>query len=125
MLNKEEINKTLNRLKNHPEMLETIKELLDISEGIKGIEKADDAEFALIPKVRGLGKKCLHDWAKQQSEAGKEEAKMEKLRSHAIETALEKEKTILKAAFKDAENDPDLKETMDDWAALDGEDWDA
>lgn len=83
MLNEEEINKTLNRLKNHPEMLETIKELLDISEGIKGIKKADDAEFALIPEVRGLGKKCLHDWAKQRSQEGEEEAKEEGLRSHS------------------------------------------
>jgi len=83
MLSEEEINKTLNRLKNHPEMLETIKELLDISEGLKGIEKADDAEFALIPEVRGLGKKCLHDWAKQRSEVSEEKAKKEKLRSHS------------------------------------------
>ena len=36
-----------------------------------------------------------------------------------------KTKNQLKAAFKEAENEPDLKETMDDWAALDGEDWDA
>lgn len=43
----------------------------------------------------------------------------------AIEKALEIEKNNLKAAFKEAENDPDLKEIMNDWAALDGEDWDA
>jgi hypothetical protein len=42
-------------------MLEIMKELLDISEGIEGIQKADDVEFALIPEVRGLGKKCLQD----------------------------------------------------------------
>ncbi len=45
----------------------------------------------------------------------------------AIEMAIEEKKNNLKAAFRAAENDPDLKETMDDWAALDGEegDWDA
>ncbi len=41
--------------------------------------------------------------------------------SKAIEKALEEETNKLKAAFKEAENDPDLKETMADWAALDEE----
>ena len=50
---------------------------------------------------------------------------LSKFVTKAIEKALEVEKNNLKAAFKEAENDPDLKETMDDWAALDGEDWDA
>ncbi|BBI17160.1 hypothetical protein [Neochlamydia sp. S13] len=61
MLNEEEVNNVVNRLKNHPSLLESIRELLDITEGIKGIEVADDAEFALIPEFRGLGKKCLED----------------------------------------------------------------
>ncbi|MFV0340165.1 MAG: hypothetical protein ACK5MA_05990 [Parachlamydiaceae bacterium] len=43
----------------------------------------------------------------------------------AIEKALTEKHDTLKAAFRDAENDPNLKETMDDWAALDGEEWDA
>lgn len=51
---------------------------------------------------------------------------LSKFVTKAIEKALEEEKNNLKAAFKEAENDPDLKETIDDWAALDGgEDWDA
>jgi hypothetical protein len=50
---------------------------------------------------------------------------LSKFVTKAIEKALEIEKNNLKAAFKEAENDPDLKETMDDWAALDGENWDA
>lgn len=37
-MNEEEANKTCNRLKSHPEILEGVKELLDISEGIKGIQ---------------------------------------------------------------------------------------
>jgi hypothetical protein len=40
------MNKTLNRLKNHP----GVKELLDVAEEVKGIEKADKVEFALFPK---------------------------------------------------------------------------
>lgn len=50
---------------------------------------------------------------------------LSKFVTKAIETALEVEKNNLRMAFREAENDPDLKETMDDWAALDGgEDWD-
>lgn len=42
----------------------------------------------------------------------------------ALEDALEKRKKDLKAAYLEAENDPDSKEIIDDWAALDGENWD-
>lgn len=46
--------------------------------------------------------------------------------TQAIEAALIAEKNHLKAAFREAENDPDLKEVVNDWAALDGgDDWDA
>lgn len=83
MLNKEEANEVVNRLKNHPEILESIKDLLDITEGIKGIELADDAEFALIPEVRGLGTKCLQDWAKNQADVKEDLAKKDHLRQHS------------------------------------------
>ncbi|MBS4169918.1 hypothetical protein [Neochlamydia sp. AcF95] len=43
MLNEEEANNVVNCLKNHPGLLESIKDLLDITEGVKGIEAADDA----------------------------------------------------------------------------------
>lgn len=82
MLNEEEINKTLHRLKNHPAILESLKDILDITEGVKGIEKADDAEFALIPEVRGLGKKFIEDWAKFQAEEKEIEVNKEKVRKH-------------------------------------------
>jgi hypothetical protein len=45
--------------------------------------------------------------------------------SKAIEKALEEEKNTLKAAFREAENDPDTKKTIAEWSALGGEDWDA
>jgi hypothetical protein len=83
MLNEEEANIVLKRLKNHPEILESIKDLLDITEGVKNIEVADDAEFALIPEVRGLGKKCLQDWAKHQTEKKEDIAKRKNLRQHS------------------------------------------
>jgi hypothetical protein len=50
---------------------------------------------------------------------------LSKFVTEAIKKALEIKKDDLKAAFKEAENDPDLKEIINDWAALDGEDWDA
>lgn len=50
---------------------------------------------------------------------------LSKFVTKAIETALEKEKNSLKAAFAAAENDPDVQEIISDWAVLDGEDWDA
>ena len=39
-LTKKEKNQILSRLKNHPEILESIKDILDITEGVKGIEIA-------------------------------------------------------------------------------------
>jgi hypothetical protein len=83
MINEEELNKTLNRLKNHLDIVESLKELLDVAEGIKGIEKADDAEFALIPEVRGLGRKFLKDWAEHQTSEKEQIAKQEKLKMHS------------------------------------------
>lgn len=83
MFNEEEMNQIWNRLKNHPEMLETVKNLLDITEGVKGIEIADEAELALIPEVRGLGKKCLKDWAKYQTEEKEKLAKEKQLKQHS------------------------------------------
>jgi hypothetical protein len=49
---------------------------------------------------------------------------LSKFVTKAIVSALEKEKNDLKAAYRDAEKDPDLMELMDDWAGIDGEDWD-
>jgi hypothetical protein len=83
MLNEEEVNNLVNRLKNHPNLLESIRDLLDITEGVKGIEVADDAEFTLIPEVRGLGKKCLEDWTKHQVNEQEAKAREMKLRQHS------------------------------------------
>jgi hypothetical protein len=83
MLNEEEMSDIVKRLKNHPEMMESIRDLLDIAEGIKGIERADDAELALIPEVRGLGKKCLKDWAEHQSKEKAHEAYQKGLKHHS------------------------------------------
>ena len=49
---------------------------------------------------------------------------LSKFVTQAIEKAIEEKRNDLKAAFKEAENDSDIKETMADWGALDGEIWD-
>lgn len=82
MINEEEANETLKRLKNHPAILESLKDILDITEGAKGIEKADDVEFTLIPEVRGLGKKFIEDWAKHEAKEKEAKAKKEHSRKH-------------------------------------------
>lgn len=56
-------------------------------------------------------------WAKREDLPNYNELKNEFDRK-AIDSALEREKNILKDAFREAENDPDLKDTMADWAAL-------
>jgi hypothetical protein len=40
MLNEKETNEVLNRLKNHPAILESLRGILDITEGVKGSEAA-------------------------------------------------------------------------------------
>ena len=45
--------------------------------------------------------------------------------TEAIKMAMDIKKNRLKAAYREAENEPDSQETIRDWAALDGEDWDA
>ncbi|KIC73044.1 hypothetical protein DB42_CK00130 [Neochlamydia sp. EPS4] len=47
----EEVNNVVNGLKKHPNLLESIRDLLDITKGVKEMEGADDAEFTLIPEV--------------------------------------------------------------------------
>ena len=83
MLNEEEMDQVWTRLRSHPEILEVIYNLLDITEGVKGIERADDAEIALIPEVRGLGKKCLQDWAKNQAAKKEKSIQEKRLKQHS------------------------------------------
>ncbi|WP_166154320.1 hypothetical protein [Neochlamydia sp. AcF84] len=88
MLNEEEVNNVVNRLKKHPGLLESIKDVSNITEGIKEIEVANDAEFAFIPEVRRLGKKCLEDWAEHQVNEQEAKAREMKLRQHSKKTKL-------------------------------------
>jgi len=42
----------------------------------------------------------------------------------ALQKALEEEREALKKAYAAANEDPGVKEVIDDWSALDVEDWD-
>ncbi len=85
------------------------------SKKIKRLEriKTSNVTFSIPENVNML----LHSFVEKRG--------LSKFVTKAIEKALEEEKANLRAAYKEAENDPDLKETIDDWAALDGEEWDA
>ena len=62
MINSNEILETSERLKAYPELMEEVKEMLDLIEG-GNVESADDFEEALIPEVRKFGKKIIETWA--------------------------------------------------------------
>ena len=50
---------------------------------MRGIKTANEAEFALIKDVRGLGKKTLEEWAKERALEEKRGAEEERLRHHS------------------------------------------
>ncbi len=78
-----------------------------------GKSRTSNVTFSIPENVNML----LHSFVEKRG--------LSKFVTKAIEIALEEEKAKLRNAYKEAENDIDLQETMDDWAALDGEDWDA
>ena len=49
---------------------------------------------------------------------------LSKFVSAAIEQALKEEEETLKKAYLEAEKESSRQEVVDDWAQLDGEDWD-
>lgn len=57
------------RLAKHPALKEQIESLLAIVENREGkLEKADDAEGAVIGQLRPLGQKALGEWAQKQAD---------------------------------------------------------
>lgn len=76
-------------------------------------KKTSNVTFSIPENVNTL----LHSFVEKRG--------LSKFVTKAIEKALEEEKAKLRAAYHEDENDPDVKETIKDWAALDGEDWDA
>lgn len=62
MLSSEEMIETCDRLKVYPNLLEKVKEMLDLMEKNK-VDTADDFEEALIPEVRKFGREIMQTWA--------------------------------------------------------------
>jgi len=62
MLDPCEISETCERLKVYPNILEKVKEMLDLIEK-KKVKSADDFEEALIPEVRKFGQEIVQTWA--------------------------------------------------------------
>jgi hypothetical protein len=56
------------RLEHYPELKARVEALLAIVENRDGsLEKADDAELAVVQEVRQLGQQVLGQWAQQQA----------------------------------------------------------
>lgn len=43
--------------------------------------------------------------------------------AEAINEALDEKRNALRAAYREAQDDPGRKEVIEDWSVLDGEDW--
>lgn len=57
------------RLERHPKLKEQREALVDIAENRDGdLERADDAEGAIVQQVRQLGGQTLREWAQQQAD---------------------------------------------------------
>lgn len=54
----------INRLKQHPKLLDRMEALLNVVENVAGdCTKADDAEQYVIEELRKMGNDALHCWA--------------------------------------------------------------
>lgn len=60
--------KLINRLTQHPELMDRFESILDVVENKYGdMEIADDVEERVIGEMQKLGNKTLEGWAKNQS----------------------------------------------------------
>ena len=84
MLTNQEKEVIWKRLKKYPNILERIDAVLDVLEDpTEKYDRADDAEMALIPEVRGIGKDLLEAWGVKKCQE-KEKTALEKgYRSHS------------------------------------------
>jgi hypothetical protein len=56
----------LERLRQHPEMMERIESILDIAYNTEGpLKTADQIEELLVQEMRRLGNTSMHQWAAQ------------------------------------------------------------
>jgi hypothetical protein len=66
----------LERLRQHPEMMERVQSILDIAYNAEGpLKSADQVEELLIAEMRRLGNTSMHQWATQAEERVSRELK--------------------------------------------------
>lgn len=87
MLNLNEVLETFERLKAYPNLVEKVKEMLDLIEKQK-IKSVDDFEEALIPQVRKLGGEIITTWASNEENVLRTEFKNNGEKPHSKKTPL-------------------------------------
>ena len=66
----------LERLRQHPEMMERVQNILDIAYSTEGpLKSADQVEELLIREMRRLGNTSMHQWATQAEQRVSRELK--------------------------------------------------
>lgn len=66
----------LARLRQHPEMMERVRSILDIAYNAEGpLQSADQVEELLIQEMRRLGSTSMHQWARQAEQRVSRELK--------------------------------------------------
>jgi transposase len=66
----------LERLRQHPEMMERVQSILDIAYNTEGpLKSADQIEELLIQEMRRLGNTSMHQWATQAEQRVSRELK--------------------------------------------------
>jgi len=66
----------LERLRQHPEMMERVQSILDIAYNTEGpLKSADQVEELLIQEMRRLGNTSMHQWATQAEQRVSRELK--------------------------------------------------
>ena len=82
MLDSNEMSETCERLKAYPNLVEKVREMLDLIEKQK-IEGVDNFEEALIPQVRKFGKEIVQTWASSEELLVREDLEDERVAHHS------------------------------------------
>ena len=66
----------IEQLRQHPEMMERVQSILEITRNTEGpLKTADEVEELLIQEMRQLGNTSMHQWATQAEERVSKELK--------------------------------------------------
>ena len=82
MLDSNEMSETCERLKAYPNLVEKVKEMLDLIERQK-VVGVDNFEEALIPQVRKFGQEVVQTWASSEEQLERESLEGKKVAHHS------------------------------------------